>query len=71
MAAIPAGLANAPQDRHRLDPELGHGGMARAYLPRGLEHNRQLALNVLRPELAAILDYDMQGHSMEVTLSWA
>jgi len=28
MAAIPAGLADALQDRYRLERELGQGGMA-------------------------------------------
>jgi hypothetical protein len=28
MAAVPAGLATALQDRYRLERELGQGGMA-------------------------------------------
>jgi len=55
MAAVPDGLANALQDRYRLDRELGHGGMATVYLAQDLRHHRQVAIKVLRPELAAAL----------------
>jgi serine/threonine-protein kinase len=58
MAAVPAGLATALQDRYRLDRELGHGGMATVYLARDLKHDRDVALKVLRPELAATLGSD-------------
>jgi hypothetical protein len=36
MATVPAGLADAPQDRYYLDRELGQGGMATAYLAHDL-----------------------------------
>jgi hypothetical protein len=32
MSPLPAGLANALQDRYRLEWELGAGGMATVYL---------------------------------------
>jgi hypothetical protein len=55
MAAVPAGLAAALQDRYRLDRELGQGGMATVYLAEDLKHHRKVAVKVLKPELAAVL----------------
>jgi serine/threonine-protein kinase len=42
-------------DRYRLERELGRGGMATVYLAKDLKHDRQVALKVLHPELAASL----------------
>jgi len=55
MAAVPAGLTTALQDRYRLDRELGQGGMATVYLAQDLKHDRKVAIKVLRPDLAAAL----------------
>jgi eukaryotic-like serine/threonine-protein kinase len=55
MAAVPAGLADALQDRYRLDRELGQGGMATVYLAEDLKHHRPVAIKVLKSELAAVL----------------
>jgi serine/threonine-protein kinase len=55
MAAVPPGLSTAPEDRYRLDHEIGQGGMATVYLAHDLKHDRDVALKVLRPELAAML----------------
>ena len=41
--------------RYALERELGRGGMARVYLGQDLRHHRQVAVKVLRPELAATL----------------
>jgi eukaryotic-like serine/threonine-protein kinase len=38
-----------------LERELGHGGMATVYLAHDLKHDREVAVKVLRPELAAVL----------------
>jgi serine/threonine protein kinase len=46
-----ASLAN----RYRLERELGQGGMATVYLAQDLRHDRQVAIKVLKPELAAVL----------------
>ncbi len=48
-------LAAALGDRYALDRELGEGGMASVYLAQDLKHDRQVALKVLKPELAAVV----------------
>ena len=45
----------ALSDRYTLERELGAGGMATVYLVRDRKHDRQVALKVLRPELAAVI----------------
>jgi serine/threonine-protein kinase len=55
MTDIPAPLQNALTDRYEIERELGQGGMAVVYLAKDLKHNRQVALKVLRPELAAVV----------------
>jgi hypothetical protein len=42
-------------DRYRIERELGAGGMATVYLAQDLKHDRQVAIKVLKPELAAVL----------------
>ncbi|HEU4524905.1 MAG TPA: serine/threonine-protein kinase, partial [Gemmatimonadales bacterium] len=48
-------LGEALPDRYRLERELGRGGMATVYLARDLRHDRQVAIKVLHPALAASL----------------
>jgi eukaryotic-like serine/threonine-protein kinase len=48
-------LAAALADRYRIERELGQGGMATVYLARDLKHDREVAIKVLKPELAAVL----------------
>ncbi|MEO8140689.1 MAG: protein kinase, partial [Gemmatimonadota bacterium] len=48
-------LQTAIGDRYRIERELGHGGMATVYLALDLRHDRQVAVKVLRPELAAVI----------------
>jgi serine/threonine-protein kinase len=48
-------LEAALADRYRIERELGEGGMATVYLADDLRHERQVALKVLKPELAALL----------------
>jgi eukaryotic-like serine/threonine-protein kinase len=58
MADIPDRLAAALADRYRLERDLGAGGMATVYLAQDLKHDRQVAIKVLRPELAAVIGAD-------------
>ena len=55
MANAPAALTQALRDRYVLERELGHGGMATVYLALDRKHDREVAVKVLRPELAAVL----------------
>jgi serine/threonine protein kinase len=52
---VASALAEALRDRYTIERELGRGGMATVYLAREVKHGRQVALKVLRPELAAVL----------------
>ena len=58
MAGPQARLDAALVDHYSIMREVGSGGMATVYRARGLKRNRQLALKVLRPELAAALGAD-------------
>ncbi len=48
-------LRGALGGRYAIARELGAGGMATVYLARDVKHDRDVALKVLRPELAAVL----------------
>ena len=51
-------LGTALSDRYRITRELGAGGMATVYLAHDLKHDRDVAIKVLHPELAAALGGD-------------
>jgi Tol biopolymer transport system component len=48
-------LNTALEGRYRIERELGAGGMATVYLAQDVRHHRNVALKVLRPELAAVV----------------
>ena len=50
-----ARLKTALSERYTIERELGAGGMATVYLAQDLKHDRQVAIKVLKPELAAVL----------------
>jgi eukaryotic-like serine/threonine-protein kinase len=58
MSGLPSALAEALHEHYLLERELGRGGMATIYLARDLKHDREVALKVLQPELAAVLGAD-------------
>ncbi len=48
-------LKAALSDHYAIEREIGSGGMATVYLAEDLKHHRQVAIKVLRPDLAATL----------------
>ena len=54
-------------ERFRLERELGRGGMATVYLAHDLKHAREVALKMVRPELAAILGGERFLQEIQVT----
>ncbi|MBT8402999.1 MAG: serine/threonine protein kinase, partial [Gemmatimonadetes bacterium] len=53
-----ARLNAALDGRYRIEREIGEGGMATVYLADDIRHQRQVALKVLKPELAAVVGAD-------------
>ena len=58
MNALDTRLAAALDDRYAIVREIGAGGMATVYLAEDRKHQRQVAVKVLRPELAAVIGAD-------------
>jgi Tol biopolymer transport system component len=67
MTAPLARLTAALADRYRIERELGQGGMATVYLAADLRHDRQVALKVLRPDLAAVIGASRFLHEIKTT----
>jgi tRNA A-37 threonylcarbamoyl transferase component Bud32 len=49
------GLDAALRDRYKVEKLIGEGGMATVYLACDLKHGRQVAIKVMRPDIAAAL----------------
>lgn len=62
-------LAAALVDRYRIERELGQGGTATVYLAHDIKHDRNVALKVLKPELAAVLGADRFVQEIRTTVS--
>jgi len=60
-------LKTALADRYRIERKLGAGGMATVYLAFDLRHERQVAIKVLRPELAAALGAERFLREIKIT----
>ncbi|MEE8062086.1 MAG: hypothetical protein V3T16_09650, partial [Gemmatimonadales bacterium] len=59
-------LTAALSDRYQIEHELGQGGMATVYLATDLRHHREVAVKVLRPDLAAALGADRFLREIEI-----
>lgn len=59
-------LKKAVADRYVVEREIGSGGMATVYLAEDVRHHRNVALKVLRPELAAALGASRFLHEIEI-----
>jgi serine/threonine protein kinase len=58
MSDVLSRLQAALAGHYRVERELGRGGMATVWLAHDLKHDRQVAIKVIRPELAAALGGD-------------
>jgi hypothetical protein len=54
-------------DRYEIERELGAGGMATVHLARDRKYDRQVAVKVLRPELAAAIGADRFLREIRIT----
>ena len=60
-------LKSALADRYTVEREIGSGGMATVYLAHDIEHDRRVAVKVLRPELAATIGSERFLHEIKIT----
>jgi len=60
-------LKTALEGRYAIERELGEGGMATVYLAKDLKHNRNVALKVLKPDLAAVVGAERFLTEIETT----
>jgi serine/threonine-protein kinase len=68
--ATPDRLASVLADRYRIESELGRGGMATVYLARDLKHRRDVAIKVLKPDIAAAIAHDRFLLEIEIAAQW-
>ena len=67
MSDVPERLNTALEGRYHIERQLGEGGMATVYLAKDLKHNRNVALKVLKPELAAVVGAERFLAEIETT----
>ena len=60
-------LNSALSDRYTIESEVGRGGMATVFLARDLKHDREVALKVLHPEIAATLGSERFLREIQIT----
>ncbi len=66
MDSVRASIGPALADRYSIERELGSGAMALVFLARDLKHDRQVAIKVLKPELANAIGADRFHREIEV-----
>ena len=59
-------LKSALSERYSIERELGSGGMATVYLAKDLKYNRNVALKVLRLELAESITAERFRREIEI-----
>jgi len=67
MADVLERLAAALADRYAIAREIGSGGMATVYLGRDRRHERDVAVKVLKPDLAAALGTERFLREIRIT----
>jgi len=67
VSEISERLKVAIAERYVIEHELGQGGMATVYLAHDVKHEREVALKVLRPELAAVIGAERFLAEIKVT----
>ncbi len=60
-------LKAALADRYAIERHLGEGSMATVYLAHDIKHDRNVAVKVLRPELAAVIGAERFLNEIKVT----
>ncbi|HEX6048440.1 MAG TPA: serine/threonine-protein kinase, partial [Gemmatimonadaceae bacterium] len=66
MHGIVERLRVALSDRYAIDREIGHGGMAHVVLAEDRKHRRQVAIKVMRPEVAETLGAERFLREIEI-----
>ncbi len=69
MSDLTARLRSAVAGRYKIERELAVGGMAMVFLARDLKHDRNVAIKVLHPDLAAVIGVDRFTREIRITAS--
>ena len=62
-------LRSGLEGQYDVERELGRGGMSTVFLARDLKHDRQVALKVLRPDLASVVGSNRFLQEIKLTAS--
>jgi serine/threonine protein kinase len=71
MSEAAGRLAASLAGRHRIERELGAGGMATVYLAQDLKHGRKVAVKVLREEFSTSLGKERFLREIKGAGGWA